>query len=431
MTEQLRRPFSEPGFWAGRFLDQYADGRYADEPPGGGTGADGGEPDRTVAEYDLGGGYALLVRAGHEETLELSHPGAERPVELGLIDLAHWFPHALRWSEIDLVCRAIALADPRSGHPGPPLVLLGRFAPVCTEDDAALALPLLREAFDALPGLDAYQRRSYPAHGDIRALGVHWQREGSTGWWYPDYSEQDPYPGDPDAEDYLCSDLYSGREPGSPDFPFAALDALVDRARARCAALRERPWAEEAAVRAAAEAFALAPSAAHRADLVGGLLAAGCADRAVLGALAPEAGRLRALVMAELLLGAEPGSLVRARAGSEAPRPLRRYYARAYLPVASAQAPRDGLASRLKPRLNAALRAAGAGSTEDGPSRHGSLDGRSFDCVPLELIGDWRAGVEVVREVLRAAGAPGHSTVEVRRRGEVVTVGLDQPLPGD
>src|SRR5690606_20713862 len=169
----------------------------------------------------------------------------------------------------------------------------------------------------------------------------------------------------------------------------------------------------------------------HRADLVGGLLAAGCADRAVLGALAPEAGRLRALVMAELLLGAEPGSLVRARAGSEAPRPLRRYYARAYLPVASAQAPRDGLASRLKPRLNAALRAAGAGSTEDGPSRHGSLDGRSFDCVPLELIGDWRAGVEVVREGVRAAGAPGHSTVEVRRRGEVVTVGLDQPLPGD
>src|SRR5690606_28610312 len=90
VTEQLRRPFSEPGFWAGRFLDQYADGRYADEPPGGGTGADGGEPDRTVAEYDLGGGYALLVRAGRAVTQELSHQITERLVTLGISARTYW-----------------------------------------------------------------------------------------------------------------------------------------------------------------------------------------------------------------------------------------------------------------------------------------------------------------------------------------------------
>lgn len=47
--------------------------------------------------------------------MQLSHPGAARPVELGWDDLAHWHPHTLRWSEADLLCRAVALADPTDG----------------------------------------------------------------------------------------------------------------------------------------------------------------------------------------------------------------------------------------------------------------------------------------------------------------------------
>lgn len=97
----------------------------------------------------------------------------------------------------------------------------------------------------------------------------------------------------------------------------------------------------------------------------------------------------------------------------------------------ASDAPRDGLASRLKPRLNAALRAAGLGTTQHGPARVGRLDGSSVDDLPLELVDDWRTGLELVREVLRTAGVPKGSTVEVRRRGETLTADLEEPLPHD
>ncbi len=420
--QRLRRPIAEPGFLAACFQDE-----YACEVPGVEVAE---EYDDHLAEHDVGGGYALAVECGDAiATVGLSYPGAAQAVELGWDDLAHWHPHALRWSELDLVCRATALADPDAGYPGPSLALLGRFGPVCIEADAAVAVPLLHEAFAALPGLDRYQRRTYAARGDIRAFGVRWKQDEPTGWWYPDQdADEDPHRGDPDAADYLAGDLYSTREPGNPGFPFAALAAAVDQARARCAELREHPWV--ASVQTEAEVFGGHPSAGHRAALAEALRAAGCADRSVLAALAPDAGELRALVMAELLLGAEPGSLVRARTGPETPRPLRQYYAHAYLPVAP-RAPRDGLASRLKPHLNAALRAAGLGTTQDGPARLGRRDGSTVDDLPIWLIDDWHAGLELVRELLRTAGAPEGTAVEVRRRGETVTADLEQPLPRD
>lgn len=434
MTDQhLRERFSQPDFWANYFLDEYArevPGQVVDERD------EDDDEDEGVAEYGVGGGHTLLVECSrYEHTLKLSHPGSARPVELGFDDSAHWHPHALRWSEVDLVCRATALADPEAGYPGPYLAVLGRFAPICDETEAALALPLVSEAFAGLPGLDRYQRRTYASHADMRASGWRWMQDGATGWWYPDYPHEDAggdathgHDGDPDAEDYVGGDLYSLREPGDSEFPFAALAAAMDLARARCGALRQQSWAAEAPVQLAAETFGGHPSAAYRASLVDALRAAGCADRAVLDALAPDAGDLRALVMAELLLGVEPGSLVRARSGSETPRPPRRYNAHAYLPV-PVDAPREGVASRLKPHLNAALRAAGLGTTGYGPAQLGGE--HPAHGLPIELLDDWRAGLELVREVLRTSGAPENSTVEVRRRGEVVRADLEQSLPTD
>lgn len=93
-------------------------------------------------------------------------------------------------------------------------------------------------------------------------------------------------------------------------------------------------------------------------------------------------------------------------------------------------APRKGFASSLKPHLNAVLRTAGLGSTQEGPGRVGRGD-RDFDDLPLEIIDDWRAGVELAREVLRTAGAPEGTSVEIRRRGETVSVILEQDSPRD
>ncbi|TDB96034.1 hypothetical protein E1267_41335 [Nonomuraea longispora] len=232
MTDQRSRlPISRPDFWAACFLDEYA---Y--DVPGGDVDVSDEEyaPD-LVVEYGGGGGYALLVsRTSYGVTLKLCHPGAAKPVELGWDDLAHWHPHALRWSEVDLVCRATALADPDAGYPGPHLALLGRFGPACTEADAAVAMPLLREAFTTLPGLDRYQRHTYASRGDIRAFGVRWTKD-PTGWWYPcqggDTSAEshDPYRDDPDAEDYLDGGLYSTREPGARPLRGPARTALAGR----------------------------------------------------------------------------------------------------------------------------------------------------------------------------------------------------------
>lgn len=160
--------------------------------------------------------------------------------------------------------------------------------------------------------------------GDIRAFGVHWLSDNDTGWWCPDqhaWDEQgnEPFPGDLDAKDYLAGELYSTRDPQEPGFPFAALDALLERARAICSALPSQIWAARPDVHAAADAFADNPSSERRRALAAALRVAGCADASVLTALAPDAGPLRALVMTELLTGAEPCSLVRRHADARIP----------------------------------------------------------------------------------------------------------------
>jgi len=449
-TERPRPPFSDPEFWTACFFDE-----YAGDLPGACAESDDEDAEDDESPYDddgplitcdLGAGYALLLSGSrYGVSLQLAHPGAEEPVELGWDDLAHWHPHALRWSEVDLVCRAAALDDADASYPGPYLALLSRFGPVCSEADAAAGIPLLREAFAHLPGLDSYQRTAYAARGDIRAFGVEWKQHHETGWWYPEqggFSEDeaaDTSPGGEGnsgvgrySEDCLAGDLYSLREPDESEFPFAALGAALERARARCAALRDQHWAVQPEVQTALKTFASQPGTErqHRTALLDALQTAGCTDPAVLGALADDAGELRALVMAELLLGAEPGSLVRAHCDVEAPHPMRAYYAHAFVPVAS-DAPRAGFASRLRPHLNAVLRAAGLGSISHGPARVGRVDGTDADDLPLELIEDWHAGLELVRRVLREAGAPEGTGVRVRRRGGTVTADLSQPIPRD
>lgn len=444
-TRNPRPAFDNPAFWANCFLDE-----YADELPGRPEASDfeGGEADQddedevdsSVTAFDLGDGYVLSAETGYGcAMLNLSHPGAAEPVEIAWDDQAHWHPHALRWSEVDAVCRASALDSPDAAYPGPYLALLGRFAPVCDEADAALAVPLLREAFALLPGLDPFQRGSYAAHWDMRGARVRWTLDEPTGWWFPEQGSAreeresgvlGAYDQDPDLKDLPNGELYSMRDPDEPDFPFAALAELVDLARARCAAVREREWAAHASVQAAAETFAGDATAANRAALLGALGAAGCPDQAVLSALAPDAGDLRALVMTEMLLGSEPGSLVRAHAAAgPVPRPPRRYDGHAFIPVPEDN-PRDPFAQELKPRLNAALRAAGLGTVQNGPARIGRGE-RTFHDLNLHLLNDWHAALEVVRAVMLEAGAPAGSSVAVYRRGEHVEVKLDRPLPRD
>ncbi|MGW4247747.1 hypothetical protein [Nocardia sp. NPDC004722] len=430
--------------WAACFLDEYAD-EIPDEDQQ--TDADEETADEDDDEYEgydeyeefaeletdfeLGDGYSLHITSwSYGSALSLRHPGAAEPVEIGAEDLVTWQPHTLRWSEADLLCRAAALADPDAVHPGPRLALLGRFAPICTDRDAEVAVPLLRAAFDTLTELDAYQRRAYATHGDVRTYGVDWHRDEESGrWYFEDSAQENPYRDDPDAADHRTGELYSMRDREHDEFPFAALASAVERARSRCAMVREQPWARHPGVGAAAETFAADPTDPHRTALLTALHDAECADPAVLSALSADADELRALVMTELLLGLEPGRLVRTH--SRPTPPPRRYHARVLLPVPSGDAPREGLAATLKPHLNAALRTAGLGSTRHGPARVGRLDGTYVDELPLLLLDDWQAATDVTRDVLLAADLPPGSSLQVTRRGETVDIPLRPDTPID
>ncbi|QHF96354.1 hypothetical protein DEH18_23730 [Streptomyces sp. NHF165] len=358
-------PYDDPDFWGFWYFDEFCEykeygsgsAEAFDEARGAaeGAGPRGGAGDDRVV-YDAGGGRAVLVEAGpFELTLSLLDPGSAEPLQLGWDDQAHPTPYGLHWREADVLCRAAALADPRAAYPGPHLALLSRFAPVCDEADAATALPLLREAFAGLPGLDAYQRLVYASLADLRASGIRWVRDEDTGHrypdeWFPDEDEDEsgegdgdgrgtgggageaavglPYAHDPDREHFPSGSLGSLRSPEYPDFPFDALAATVEQARLRCAETARQPWAAAEAVRAAAHAFGRDGTAARRAELRAAVRDRGCTDAAVLDALAPEAGTLRALVMTELLLGVEPGVLLRAHRPGAAPAAVVRRTAR-------------------------------------------------------------------------------------------------------
>lgn len=444
-------PYDDPDFWGFWYFDEFCEykeygsgsAEAFDEARGAaeGAGPRGGAGDDRVV-YDAGGGRAVLVETGpFELTLGLLDPGSAEPLQLGWDDQAHPTPYGLHWREADVLCRAAALADPRAAYPGPHLALLSRFAPVCDEADAATALPLLREAFAGLPGLDAYQRLVYASLADLRASGIRWVRDEDTGHrypdeWFPDEDEDEsgegdgdgrgtgggageaavglPYAHDPDREHFPSGSLGSLRSPEYPDFPFDALAATVEQARLRCAETARQPWAAAEAVRAAAHAFGRDGTAARRAELRAAVRDRGCTDAAVLNALAPEAGTLRALVMTELLLGVEPGVLLRAHTGP-APRPLRSYGARLVLPAQQRGGP--PLAA-----LNERLRRAGSGGVTHGPARYHLSDGTWREEIDLRLLDDWRTGIEQAREVVRECGT--HAEVTVRRRGEALTLHL-------
>ncbi|HEY8460198.1 MAG TPA: hypothetical protein VIM99_07445, partial [Blastocatellia bacterium] len=76
-------------------------------------------------ELPLAGGYGVSLSLNEElcyHSLGFISPRAET-VEIAFEDEAHAVPYALRWEELELICRTIALQDPELPHPGIPLLL--------------------------------------------------------------------------------------------------------------------------------------------------------------------------------------------------------------------------------------------------------------------------------------------------------------------
>jgi hypothetical protein len=238
----LRESLHSPVFWA-RYFFAHEGGPGADRlgDLDGLVDDEAGDEDAadTEATFDVGGGYRLLLTVDSEigyYDLGIVAPGSADDAMLGWDDLAHWHPYALRWSELDLICRGVAAVDPGLAHPGAPLALLCRFAAVFEDDDVAGAVAAVEAAYASLrpPEWDGYwpSGTDWLARSDFRGQNVAWQRDEDGNLW----AEQD---------DGAALDFYSTRtEPpdGTDRFPHARLRALLTAAAASCrASPAERP----------------------------------------------------------------------------------------------------------------------------------------------------------------------------------------------
>jgi hypothetical protein len=122
--------------------------------------------------------YQLELLDGEEDD------GRPHVLPLGHDDLAYPHPHSLRWEELDLLCRAIAHNDPTLPHPGLPLLLLQRWAPICPDDDADRIAGLLREAWKKVGITSDEDIHRLVEIIDARDAGFKWiYDEVGKHWW--------------------------------------------------------------------------------------------------------------------------------------------------------------------------------------------------------------------------------------------------------
>jgi hypothetical protein len=255
-------------------------------------------------DFLVAGGRGLRLEFGVDLgyfQFELLRPGA-KPVQLGWDDQAHWHPHVLRWEELDFVCRCVTLADDRLTHPGLALLLLHRFTPITDGEDAGAVLALLRSAWRSVGVRDGRTIDRLVRRMDARGEGFDWQLDEKRGWTLR-------------QDDWMSHDrgLYTLRSKGYRKFPFADLNATVERARKTCAQVVRPQWKTPAVktLAAAAQAGDLDAMPA----LADALEEAGCNQAVILRHLRDRDEPARGAWVVESLAGAEWGTLVRQCAG--------------------------------------------------------------------------------------------------------------------
>jgi hypothetical protein len=158
-------------------------------------------------------GYSLILDIQSEINLSLSHPSVASPIELGWDDEVHWHPFALRWEELEILCRCLAAGDSSLAHPNWPLLLLCRFAPITKNDDRVVARQNIMLALE----------RTHPRTPAIADQVLELvDRSDDDVVWRCAVDGQWSCEGD---------DAYSLRVDGNPRFPFVLLADLINEAR--------------------------------------------------------------------------------------------------------------------------------------------------------------------------------------------------------
>jgi hypothetical protein len=237
-----------------------------------------------------------------ESALGLREPATSEPVQLGRAEPGGPHPAALRWWELELCARVIALEDPTLPHPGLVVALLSPFAPATAEDDATEVAAVREAAYRSLRRDVTPPAPTGPEQAPLPLFA-------SEDWW-PVAQRESPEVLDEAAIAALTTPSAAGLEVrGGKRFPHQGLHALVRHAADR---LSQQPRE-----RCYADALPLARHIVGTGDLgtVGELLStlteAGCDHPTVLDALSEPLVAIEACWMVETLAGAEPGTLLR------------------------------------------------------------------------------------------------------------------------
>ncbi|MEO1529192.1 MAG: hypothetical protein AAFX06_27545 [Planctomycetota bacterium] len=145
-----------------------------------------GGGDQTLrCQWTLPGGYGIRVDFDAALSATLFLVQENQVFELGWDDQSHWHPHVLRRCELELLCRAIALENlgsPDSAHPGWPVRLLDRFAPVCDADDPNVAYASFYAAHRLGSELPDDVIAQLASRSDSRGAGFVWTDHENHGW---------------------------------------------------------------------------------------------------------------------------------------------------------------------------------------------------------------------------------------------------------
>ncbi|MFG1607089.1 hypothetical protein [Actinoplanes sp. NPDC049265] len=280
---ELLRLSEDPAFWA-----TVLTGDRADLPP-------------LRVSFPVVGGYALVFEAdlaGGERALGLRGPAHSEPIQLGWTAPGLPLPVALRWWELDLCARVIALEDPTLPHPGLVVALLSPFAPEQPEDNpqeiAAVRTAAYRSLLRPPPGPalpDPRREPPLPLFTDAR--------------WWPSPRVLD----DAAIAAYLSADQPRTDVRSGHRFPQSDLDRMLQLADRRLTELAQDPSFAE--VRRPAREIAESGDLTDVADLVRVLTESGCDHPTVLDALSEPLVPAEASWMVETLAGAAPGTVLR------------------------------------------------------------------------------------------------------------------------
>ena len=296
VSEALRRLSQDPDFWSAVLTD---DGPVPDDPD---------SPRELRVTLPVAGGYGLVVDLDlvrREQHLGLREPASSEPVQLGWSAPGRPDPAVLRFAELELCARVIALDDPSLPHPGLVTALLAKFAPVTGDDDATAAAAVLEAAYrslrrDVAPDVP----RSGPEQAPLPLFA-------DDVWWPEPPVESDLVLSEGAIARFATPVLVVAEARRGPRFPAAGFAELVRRAGLRLSKLpHEQGYGDARAVRLARQITGSGDLSPVN-DLLGVLTEAGCDHPTVLDALSEPLVPVQACWMVETIAGAEPGTLLR------------------------------------------------------------------------------------------------------------------------